>query len=152
MTTVDENIEIVRQAFKHLESGDIEQVKALTGPEYRIFTEHCAQLTNTVLSNCRITLEDTVAQDDKVVTRYTVRGTHTGDGDLTGFGFVPATGRQVAAEGLVIHRLEDGKIVEGWGSMDLLETMMDLGVIKPRIRREGGVVGCGATDAAPAQV
>jgi predicted ester cyclase len=129
-------VEIVRQAFEQLERGDIEQVKALTGPEYRIFTEQCAQLTNTVLSDCRITLEDTIACDDKVVTRYTVRGVHTGDGDLTGFGFVPATGRRVAAEGLVIHRLADGRIVEGWGSMDLLEALMDLGIIKPRHRSD----------------
>lgn len=132
MKTAGSNIALIRRAFNLLESGDVEGVEALTGPDYPIDVERCKELTRSVFPDCRITIEDVIASDDKVVTRYTVRGTHQGAGTLPGFGLVKPTGKSVAMEGVVIHRVAGGKIVEGWGSMDMLETMLELGIISPQ--------------------
>ena len=59
-----------------------------------------------------------------VVTRWTGGGTHTTD--LAG---IPATGKKAAVEGIWIHRLASGKIVESWNVWDTLGMLQQLGVV-----------------------
>ena len=132
MAAVDENVALVRRAFALLEKGNVDGVRDLVGPEYIIHETFCDELTKSALSDCRITLEDIIAVDDKVVTRYRVHGTHNEPGTLPGFGLVRPTGRRVEVEGIVIHRIADGKIAEGWGCVDALETMLELGIVSPQ--------------------
>jgi steroid delta-isomerase-like uncharacterized protein len=73
-----------------------------------------------------LTIEDQVADGDKVVTRWKASATHTGP--LMG---IPPTGRQVTVSGIGIHRIVDGKIVEQWGIDDTLGLMRQLGVVPP---------------------
>jgi steroid delta-isomerase-like uncharacterized protein len=74
------------------------------------------------------TIEDILADGDKVVVRATAHGTHQG----TFMGIAP-TGRAVSMAGIDIFRIEDGKLVEHWGVGDLpsllqqLATLPDLG-------------------------
>ena len=70
------------------------------------------------------TIDDMVAEGDRVATKKTMRGTHTGE-----FAGIPATGRTVTLQYVDILRLRDGKIVEHWLSMDSLSFMQQLGVI-----------------------
>ena len=72
------------------------------------------------------TVEEQVAEGDKVVTRFEWTGTHRGE-----FLGVPATGRQVKVWGIVIDRLESGKIKDTRIIMDALGLMMQLGVFPP---------------------
>jgi steroid delta-isomerase-like uncharacterized protein len=71
-----------------------------------------------------VTVEDVIAEGEKVVTRYTVRGTH--QGEIEEFG--PPTGRQLELEGTTIHRIENGKIVEEWERYDILSIVQQLGL------------------------
>ncbi len=70
------------------------------------------------------TVDDVIATDDKVVTRYHCQGTHLGDA----LGF-PATGKKVNYSGILIQRFAEGKIVEQWTEADLLSLFQQLGVI-----------------------
>jgi steroid delta-isomerase-like uncharacterized protein len=70
------------------------------------------------------TIDDQLADGDKVATRWTMRGTHTGE--LMG---IPATGKAVTVSGIQIERIVDGKIVEHWRKSDDLGLMQQLGVI-----------------------
>ncbi len=70
------------------------------------------------------TAEDLISEGDKVVSRYTVRGTH--QGEIEEFG--PATGRQIELEGITIHRIEGSKIVEEWERYDNLSLLQQLGL------------------------
>jgi len=72
----------------------------------------------------KITIEDMIAQGDKVVTRWSATGTHTGE--LMG---IPATGKRINVTGLDITRYSGGKSVEFWGQFDLMGMMQQLGVI-----------------------
>jgi steroid delta-isomerase-like uncharacterized protein len=78
----------------------------------------------TAFPDMHATVEDVVAEGDKVVTRVTIRGTHRGE--VAEFG--PPTGKQVEIEGITIHRIEDGKIAEEWNSYDNLSLMQQLGL------------------------
>ena len=69
-------------------------------------------------------VEDLIAEGDKVVSRYTIRGTHQGETEEFG----PPTGRQMELEGITIHRFEDGKIVEEWERYDNLSALQQLGI------------------------
>ena len=77
------------------------------------------------------TIEDMIAEGDKVVVRITGHGTHTGE-----FLGSPPTGKQLTMTGIAIYRIAGGKIVERWAEHNLLGLMHQLGVIPPP--REAG--------------
>jgi predicted ester cyclase len=64
-----------------------------------------------------------IAESDNVTARFTARGIHKGD-----FMSLPATGKPVTMTGIEIFRIENGKIVELWGEVNLLGLMQQLGV------------------------
>lgn len=68
--------------------------------------------------------ENLLADEDKVVQRWTFRGTHQ-----RAFQGIPPTGRQVTLTGISIWRVEDGMIVESWHELDTLGLMQQLGAI-----------------------
>ena len=70
------------------------------------------------------TVEDVIGEGDKVVTRWTIRGTH--QGEIEEFG--PPTGKQAELQGISIHRIEGGKIVEEWNRYDNLSLLQQLGL------------------------
>lgn len=78
----------------------------------------------TAYPDMNVMIEETVSQDDKVVVRCTVRGTHTGQG----IG-VPPTGNRIEFTGLCIMRIRDGKIVEAWNQYDFMSMYQQLGVL-----------------------
>ncbi len=78
----------------------------------------------TAFPDLHFTIEDEIAEGDKVVIRYTLRGTHKGD--LVG---IPPTGKQVTQTGVSIVRLANGKGVEIWLNADDLGMLQQLGVI-----------------------
>ena len=71
-----------------------------------------------------VTTEDLIAEGDKVVERFSFRGTNTGS--LMG---APPTGKQVVTSGMSVFRIAGGKIVEHWGENDALGTLQQLGLI-----------------------
>ena len=70
------------------------------------------------------TIEDLVAEGDKVVVRLTHSGTH--QGTLLG---LPPTGKRITNTSIHIFRLADGQIVEAWANRDDLGLMQQLGAI-----------------------
>lgn len=70
------------------------------------------------------TVEDVIADGDKVAIRVSGRGTH--DGDFQG---VPATGRRVVATGIGIGRFDNGRLAEAWAAYDALGLMQQLGAL-----------------------
>ena len=72
----------------------------------------------------QLTIEDMIAEGDKVVARMTARGTHQGE-----FMGIAPTGKQVSWNAFGINRYVDGKIKEHWGVPDLFGLMQQLGAI-----------------------
>jgi len=73
------------------------------------------------------TVEDQIAQGDRVCTRWTWRGHHKGD-----FLGIPPTGKNCTMTGTTIHRCTpDGKIAEAWWQYDRLGLMQQLGALDP---------------------
>ncbi len=70
------------------------------------------------------TINDMIAEGDRVVTRWTAQGTH--QGELMG---VPPTGKQITVTAIVIDRIVEGRIVEHWAGRDDLGLFQQLGLI-----------------------
>jgi steroid delta-isomerase-like uncharacterized protein len=77
-----------------------------------------------VFPDLRVTIEDLVAEGDKVVSRNTVTGTHRGD-----YMGQPPTGKPVTYSEIFIFRFADGRIAETWGVVDVFSQMKQIGVL-----------------------
>ena len=75
--------------------------------------------------DARSTVEDQIAEDDKVVTRWRASGTHRGE-----LGPIAATGREFEIDGMTIERIAAGRIVEVWVARDELGLLGQLGVLR----------------------
>jgi len=71
----------------------------------------------------RLSVEDVIAEGDKVVTRWVTQGTH--QGELMG---IPPTGKRATVTGIDMFRVAGGKIAEHWGEFDMLGLMQQLGI------------------------
>lgn len=76
------------------------------------------------LPDASVTVDDMVAEGDKVACRWTLRGTH--DGPLFGF---PATGRPVEISGFTFYSIADGKVVEETGAGNTLGLLQQIGAV-----------------------
>ena len=80
---------------------------------------------NNVITTCRaafhglnVTIDDIMADGDKVTARFTARGVHEGE-----FMGLPPTGKPIAMTGIEIFRVKEGKITELWGEANLMGLM-----------------------------
>jgi steroid delta-isomerase-like uncharacterized protein len=144
--SAEENKATVRRFVDEVQSGgNIDAIDELCSPE---FVNHSAPPG--VPSNCDgvklvtaifrqafpdsyFTVEEMVAEGDKVATRKTFPGTHQGE-----FMGIPPTGQQVSIGLIDIVRIADGQVVEHWSMGDNLGMMQQLGVIpQPGQTQEG---------------
>jgi steroid delta-isomerase-like uncharacterized protein len=77
-----------------------------------------------IYPDIHLTVEDLIAEADKVVGRTTVTGTHQGE-----FMGVAPTGKSVTYNEIFIFRFADGRVVETWGVVDVYAQMKQIGVI-----------------------
>ena len=83
----------------------------------------------TAFPDLRVTIQDIIAEGDKVVDRMTCEGTHQGM-----FMGAPPTGKRVKWSFIDINRIVDGKVVEHWAEVDTIGIMQQLGVVPPPSR------------------
>jgi steroid delta-isomerase-like uncharacterized protein len=83
-----------------------------------------AELFRIAAPETRHEIKVQVAEGDLVVSHIVGRGVHTGE--LLG---IPATNKEIETEGIVIHRVRDGKIVAYWSVTDVARVLQQLGVM-----------------------
>jgi steroid delta-isomerase-like uncharacterized protein len=110
------NLELVDEIFDRYISHQPDGSTLRRGPEdvKRFVGEF-----RTAFPDLRLSIEDQIAEGDKVVTRVTVRGTHHGK-----FRGMAPTGKEIELKGVTIFRFSpEGKVVESWDSYDQLSLM-----------------------------
>ena len=83
--------------------------------------------SSTALPETHVTVEDMIAEEDKVVVRLSMSVTQHG-----AFLGLPPTGKHVTFTGIDIIRIAGGKLVERWAETDMLGLLQQLGVVPPR--------------------
>ena len=132
----EENKAIARRTFEEVWEGKLNVadeiydasnvahglgVKLSPGPEgFKQFVS----IYRSAFPDVHFTIEDQIAEGDRVVTRWTARGTHKGE--LMG---IPSTGKQTVVTGITIDHFVGDKIVEAWNNWDGLGMMQQLGVV-----------------------
>lgn len=89
----------------------------------RGFKQHVVG-TRAGFPDAQFTIDDEIAEGDKVVNHWTFCGTHQGE-----FAGIPSTGKAVTMTGMGIVRIADGKVAEIWDEFDALGLLRQLGVI-----------------------
>jgi steroid delta-isomerase-like uncharacterized protein len=114
------NLEVVDQlvASEYVNHVGGTEVRGRDGMKQFVTTYRAA------LPDYHCSIEDQIAEGDKVVTRWTARGTQ--EGELMG---IPPTGRHVSLSGVVIDRLANGRLAETWLEADVLGMLQQLGVV-----------------------
>ena len=107
---------VMDDVVAHEPDGDVRGVEDFR----RYLTAYLAAFPDT-----NATFDDVIAEGDKVVSRYTVRGTHEGATKEYG----PPTGRQIVIEGITIYHFKDGKLAEMWDRYDNLAVLQQLGLM-----------------------
>jgi steroid delta-isomerase-like uncharacterized protein len=92
-----------------------------TGPEG---VKQTVELYRNAFPDLQFTIEQMIEQEPFITTRFTARGTHKGD--LRG---IPPTDSSIKVDGIVLHRISGGRIVEGWAVWDALGLMQQMSVI-----------------------
>ncbi|MBE7469066.1 MAG: ester cyclase [Anaerolineae bacterium] len=133
----DQNKAIARRFFELFSQGDLETIgRELLSPEFvahfpgmpgPLNPESYRQvglMFRSAFPDIQDTVENQIADGDKVATRITSRGTH--QGELMG---IPATGKRYTITATVVDRIASGRIVERWAEFDQLGMLQQLGVI-----------------------
>ncbi len=133
--STEENKALVRRFYDEVTNGrNVAVLDELLAPNFEGFKaegadhgqnreefKHMITMVLNAFPDHHQTIHDWIAENDKVVTRWTVQGTQQGEY----VGLAP-TGKQVKITGMDIFRVVDGKIVEVWAEVDMLGTMQQL--------------------------
>jgi steroid delta-isomerase-like uncharacterized protein len=115
---LDETLELVGDDYVAHVPGSAEPFRGKEG--FRAFVT----TYQTGFPDGTITIDEQIAEGDVVATRWTGRGTHTGE--LMG---MPPTGREITIAGMTYARIADGKAREVWIIWDTLAMMQQLGAV-----------------------
>src|SRR5438046_471881 len=125
--STERNKDVARQYYvRVLNDGDVDLLDELAAEKYEEHDPVPGQNTGRrgLKDRVRIlldafgqtfTIEDAVAEDDRVVVRWTGRGTHSGE-----FMGIPPTGKSFTIAGIDVIRFEDGRMAEHWHVVDQL--------------------------------
>ena len=127
--STDENKAVVRRLMEEVARGNLAIIDELIAPDFVFhnpsdpsvgggpegYRRWLAQRGSP--GDDRITIEDQLAEGDKVATRFTVRGTHA------------ETGKAVTITVIAINQLRDGRLVAHWDEADILGYMQQIGAI-----------------------
>lgn len=133
--STEENKSLVCRWFEEIDRGNLDAVDELASADYvdhnppipglppgREGLRQANVLLRAAFSGVAHTIEEQLAEGDKVMTRLVVRGTFTGE--FLGY---PPTGQVVEIGGIAVHRLARGKLVEHWAHADMAGFMQQIG-------------------------
>ena len=137
--STEENKAVARREIEELynKGGNLDVAEEIYAPDYigheptagtirgAEGAKRFAATMRSAFPDITCTVEDQVAEGERVVTRFTARGTHYGETD----GLGPATGNRMEITGVAIERFTEGKIVEDWSTFDALGMMQQLGLV-----------------------
>ena len=134
------NKKVVRRYFEEvLNAGNLKKIRELIAPDYVSHypagyelgggPEDVEQIVTSVreaFPDVHFTVDDLIAEGEKVVCRWTFQGVQEGN-----FMGIPPTGREATVMGIAVYRVVDSQIAEAWVAWDVLGLMRQLGQAAP---------------------
>ena len=129
------NTDLARRLYTLINEGRVDQVANLISPDYiehdplpgqgsgqEGVLDRFSMITTALAPH--FTVEDLITEGDRIVVRWTNRGTHVGE-----FAGIPATGRPFTIAGIDIYRVADEQLCEHWHVIDQLGMLAQLGLL-----------------------
>ena len=138
-TTTERNKAVVCRFFEAFAANDAAALNEVLGPDLVAYSHGVPgvqsrevhvlgiRMWNAAFGDTLFTIEEQIAEGDKVATRVMMRSVHN-RGDFQG---LPPTGKEITSDAVTIERIRDGKIVERRVTHDWLGIMQQLGLIPP---------------------
>jgi steroid delta-isomerase-like uncharacterized protein len=137
--SAETNKALVRREFEEMfnQGGDLDTAGEFYSPDYLLHeptsgdvrgleaAREFAATYREAFPDLQTAIDDQVAEGDKVVSRFSGRGTHLGETE----DFGPATGNRIEITGITIDRFSDGRIVEEWTNFDALGLLQQIGLV-----------------------
>lgn len=135
MSTEENKTNIRRVYVEALNKGNMAVIEELYSPDHVLHTssenihgpegfKQFIMMYRSAFPDLQFTVEDLIAEEDKVVSHYTASGTHRGN-----FQGIAPNNKHVTTTGIAISRFEHGKVVESWLIFNALSMLQQLGVI-----------------------
>ena len=133
---IEVNKAIVIRLYEELDRNNFDIYSELTTPDYlghfpgstqpmnREERKQFSRMFYKAFPDGQHTVDDLIAEGDKVAARLTARGTHQGE-----FQGVSPTGKPIAFTGMRVFRFINGKIAEEWANLDMLGLLQQIGVV-----------------------
>jgi predicted ester cyclase len=124
--SLEENRALVRREQEELwnHTGNLDAAEELFAPEQAEAARQEAAEFRQGFPDAVSTIEDLIAERDKVVARWRARATHQGE-----YVGIPPTGKEVEFTGISVYRIEGNKIAESWTVKDELGLMRQIGAV-----------------------
>ena len=133
--SLEENKALVRREQAELwnHTGNLDAAAELFAPDRVEDAKQEAANVRRGFPDLESTIEDLIAERDKVVAHWRAHATHQGE-----YMGIPPTGNRVNFIGISIYRIEEGQIAESWGLSDDLGLMRQIGAIPEPGQEAGG--------------
>ena len=124
--SLEENKDLVRREQEELwnHTGNLDAAHELFASEQAEAARQEAADFRRGFPDVVSTIEDLIAEGDKVVARWRSRATHQGE-----YMGIPPSGKAVEFTGISVYRIEGGKIAESWNSEDQLGLLRQIGAV-----------------------
>ncbi len=134
--STEDNKAVIRHLIDGLNQKDVSVLDEVCNPDFVFHDPNNPQVQSRedfkqwvtaffeAFPDLHVSLEDMLAEGDKVAYRYTLSATHN-----RSFGGETPTGRKVAFTGMSISRFREGKCAEGWQNADMMGMAQQLGMI-----------------------
>lgn len=133
--SIEENKALIRRAFEDLNQGNLGEADEYftsnfvyhdaANPQVSNLETYMQFLTSLMAAFApQLTIEDLIAEGDKAVVRYTLRGTHRGQ-----WRGVPPTGKPVTITATITYRFANDKVAEMWQNADVFSLLQQIGLI-----------------------
>lgn len=147
--SVDNKV-IVQRLYEDVwNKGKTEFIKLLISPSHALHGPHFSGrsigpeaykrqilLYKSSFPDLRFTVEDLIAEMEKVVCYWTMSGSHKGE-----FMGAPATSRKMSVDGITIHHMTNGKIMDSYVSFDMWGLMQQLGLVPAQVQPQRASAG-----------
>jgi predicted ester cyclase len=136
MVTAEENKVIVSRYFEEFHDRREDAIlEEIMSPDLLEETRHVTEMLLTAFPDYRLTIEEQIAEGDKVATVWSGSGTHEGEWESPA-GTIAPTGKQVRWTGTTTLRLSEGQISEviasSWDHLGILQQLGAMAVTEPR--------------------
>ena len=126
----DANKAVVKHAFDAINKGEVAGLVKALDPKLQKSFEAAFHAVKSGFKDMKLHIDDMIAEGDKVVTRWTMRGAHSGEAVFGHMGPVRPTNKSLTVSGITIHQIQHGKVINSWGTTDELGGLRQLGLVE----------------------